>query len=90
MLIQDPISFKYINLYRAKNYNDYISKSKLDDLDNLTLCQNEQIFTKDDLVNKCCKYDITTDLQQVTNYIEIYYKKKFLMIMSLQNSVCAL
>ena len=68
-------SLKYINLFRAKDHNDYISKSELNDLNNLTVCQSEQILTKEDVINKCCKYNITTDQCEETNYIEIYYKE---------------
>ena len=74
-MFEDVISLKYINLYRAKDYNSYISKSELNDLNILTVCQSEQILTKDDVINKCCKYNITIDQCEDTNYIEIYYKE---------------
>ena len=66
-------SLKYINLFRAKDYNDYISKSELNNLDNLTVCQTEKILTKDDVIDKCCKYNIIFDTCEETNYIELYY-----------------
>ena len=72
-MFEGVINMKYINLYRAKDNNDYISKSELNDINNLTVCQTDQILTKDDVINKCCKYNITTEQCEYTNYIEIYY-----------------
>ena len=67
------INLKYINLLKTKDYNDYISKSELNNLDNLTVCQTEQILTKDYMIHQCCKYNITIEKCEKTNYIEIYY-----------------
>ena len=67
------ISLKYINLYKTKDYNDYISKSELNDLNNLIVCQTEKILTKGNVINQCCKYNIKTDQCEYTNYIELYY-----------------
>ena len=72
-MFENVESLKYINLYKAKDYNDYISKSELNNLVQLTVCQSEQILTKEDVINKCCKYNIITDQCDYTNYIEIYY-----------------
>ena len=72
-MFENVNSLKYINLYKAKDYNAYISQSELINLDKLTVCQKEPILSKDDMINKCCKYNITTDQCDYTNYIEIYY-----------------
>ena len=72
-MFENVESLKYINLFKAIDYNDYISKSELNNLDNLTVCQSEQILTKEDVINRCCKYNITTEQCDYTNYIELYY-----------------
>ena len=72
-MFENVINLEYINLYKVKDYNAYISQNELNTLDKLTVCQKEQILTKDDLIKKCCKYNITTDQCDYTNYIEIYY-----------------
>ena len=74
-MFENVKDLKYINLHQAKDYNSYISQSELNNLDILTVCQKEQILTKDDVINKCCKYNITTDQCDYTNYIEIYYRE---------------
>ena len=72
-MFENTESLKYINLYNAKDYNSYISQSELNNLKKLPVCQKEQILTKDDVINKCCKYNITTEQCDYTNYLEIYY-----------------
>ena len=72
-MFENVKSLKYINLYKTKDYNDYISKSELNNLVELTVCQTEQILKKKDVINKCCKYDFFEEECQDTNYIEIYY-----------------
>ena len=67
--------FKYINLYYAKDDNNIISKSYLNEIDNLTVCQREKIITNENINNSCCKYNIETDICELTNYITVYYGK---------------
>ena len=67
------MGLKYINLHRTKDNNDYISKSELNNINNLIVCQTEPILIKDDLINQCCKYNITTGQCEYSNYIELYY-----------------
>ena len=49
-MFENVINLEYINLYKVKDYNAYISQSELNTLDKLTVCQKEQILTKDDLI----------------------------------------
>ena len=66
---------KYINLYYAKDYNNILSGSYVNEIDNLTVCQREKIITNKKIDTSCCDYNIETDICELTNYIIVYYGK---------------
>ena len=66
---------KYIDLYYAKDDHNILSGSYLNEINNLTVCQRENIITNENINNSCCKYNIETNICESTNYIIVYYGK---------------
>ena len=68
------ISLKYINLYNAKDPKYYINESYLQNIDNLTICEKEDIIiSQKNAYYNCCYYDIKTNKCEADNYMLIYY-----------------
>ena len=42
-------------------------------MNNLTVCQKEKILVGDNLIDKCCKYNIEKNECEYVNYITVYY-----------------
>ena len=72
-MFENLINLKYINLYKAQDANDLIANSELNNIDKLTVCQSDNILKREDVINKCCSYNIETDECEYTNYIVAYY-----------------
>ena len=73
-MFSNLFSLSYIDIYNVENTKDYIKQSYLKDIDNLTICQKEDIIisTKNAYYN-CCYYDIQTNKCESYNYMLIYY-----------------
>ena len=74
-MFEDVENLKYLSLYEAEDINNAISNSTLSSLKNLTVCQKEKILIGDNLIDKCCHYDIEKNECESVNYIIIYYGK---------------
>ena len=64
------VDLKYINLYNTKNFpkDKYIIK-----MNNLTVCQSENILTNINYQYKCCYFNITSNVCEISKFIKIYY-----------------
>ena len=62
---------KYINLYNVKDTDNILSKFEIQDSDDLTVCQKENILS--DKKQKCCYFDIASSKCKSDNYITVYY-----------------
>ena len=67
-------NLKYINLYGAKNTGNYITGSILNNMNNLTICQKDNIITNQNANYNCCYFDIV-EKKCKENYIAVYYGK---------------
>ena len=47
----------FINLYNIKNTKEYITKSPLNETNNLTVCQSESLITNPNATYSCCIYN---------------------------------
>ena len=74
-IFKNVTNLKYINLYRVEDINGLISESELNNLDNLKVCQTNNILKNQNIFNICCAYNIETDKCEYTNYIIVYYGK---------------
>jgi hypothetical protein len=68
-------NLKYINLYKVKDANNIITNSHLQNIKGLTVCQQEKLFTNENIIDKCCLFNIETNQCEYTNYITLYYKE---------------
>ena len=67
-------NLKYINLYNLPKSYNYISESGLNEITDLTVCQNRKIISNDSITQNCCYYDLnTSECSSNTNYIIIFY-----------------
>ena len=66
----------YINLYDTKNAKEYISKSELKEISNLTVCQKDKIIINENMVENCCYYNLDNNECESTNYITVYFGEK--------------
>ena len=64
-------NLKYINLYNVQDSEKILSKTNLQNLDDLIVCQKENILSNKD--NKCCYYNITSSECKSNNYITVHY-----------------
>ena len=72
----NEVDLKYINLYYVQNWRRTdIAQSYLKDIKNLIVCQREKIIKNEDLINKCCYYNVESNECENTNYIKIFYGK---------------
>ena len=51
----------YINLYYAKDENNILSGSYVNEVNDLIACQKEKILTNKNITNACCNYNITSN-----------------------------
>ena len=51
----------FINLYNVKETKEYINKSLLNELNNLTVCQKESLITNPNATYNCCIYNYEID-----------------------------
>jgi hypothetical protein len=72
-MFKEVTNLKYLSLYKAEDTNNAISNSILSNLNNLTVCQQEKILLGDNLIDKCCKYNIEKSECEYVNYIVVYY-----------------
>jgi surface protein len=72
-MFEEVTNLKYLSLYKAEDINKAISSSILTNLNNLTVCQKEKILVGDNLIDKCCKYNIEKNECEYVNYITVYY-----------------
>ena len=72
-MFEEITNLKYISLYKAEDANNAISNSILSNLINLTVCQQKKILVGDNLIEKCCQYDIEKNECEYMNYIIVYY-----------------
>ena len=63
----------YINLYYAKDENNILSGSYVNEVNDLIACQKEKILTNKNITNACCNYNITSKKCEFANYIIVYY-----------------
>ena len=64
------VDLRYINLYDTKNFpkDEYIIK-----MNNLTVCQSENILNNSNYQYKCCYFNITSNECKIDKFIKIYY-----------------
>ena len=67
------VPLKYLNIYNINDPKNKIATTELNDIVNLTICQNRQIFTKEDKNYQCCKYNIEKEMCEFSNYITVYF-----------------
>ena len=72
-MFNNVTNLKFINLYNTKNSYENITKSELSQINNLTVCQSEKIIINEDAINKCCYYNILSNICENTNYIILYF-----------------
>ena len=70
-MFTDVKNLKYINLYNTQDPKRLFSESALKDMPELIVCQKEDLVH--DKTNKCCYFDMETDLCEITNYMIVYY-----------------
>ena len=68
-------NLKYIDLYNAIDDDKYISQSYLNEINELLVCQKNNIITNTRAVNVCCNYNIETDMCESDNFIIIYFSQ---------------
>ena len=83
-MFSNLLNLKYINIYNVKNTKDFIRQSYLKDIDNLTICQKEDIIISEkNAYYNCCYYDMQSNQCEYYNFMLIYfaqdvkYKKGF-------------
>ena len=70
------LNLKYINLYNMRDTKNYIKNTYLKNIQNLTICQKENIvISEKNAYYNCCYYDIKTNKCEIYNYMFIYYDK---------------
>ena len=76
-MFMNVLNLKYINIYDVQNTEDYIKESELKNIDNLTICQKEDIIISEkNAYYNCCYFNIETDKCESYNYITIYYNQE--------------
>ena len=66
-------SIKYLNIFNAKDKDNTISGSMLNETDNLIVCQKKKgIITNKNVINDCCNYDINSKTCE-SNYIKLNF-----------------
>ena len=76
-MFKDVTNLKYINLFHITEPYELITNSDLKDINNLIVCQNENIIKNKDITNKCCYYDTDNEQCDLTNHILVYYREGF-------------
>ena len=64
---------KYFNIYHVKNSDSIITDSYLNGINNLIVCQKENIITNEYVKNECCFFNFETNECENNNYITIRY-----------------
>ena len=72
-MFKDVTNLKYINLFHITDSYKFITDSNLKDINNLIVCQKEEIVQNKDIINKCCYYDIENEKCGSTSFILAYY-----------------
>ena len=74
-LFYNLTSLKYISLYDINISKIFLNETnkELNNIDNLTVCQNSDIITNPNVKRICCDFNIITDLCESSNYITVYY-----------------
>jgi len=68
------LNLKYINLYNVRDTKNYIKDTHLKNIQNLTICQKDDIvISEKNAYYNCCYYDIQTNKCESYNYMLIYY-----------------
>ena len=58
MFDSENSALKYINLYNVEDPEGIITKSNLNNVDNLMVCQKEGLITNENKINTCCYFDV--------------------------------
>ena len=69
-------SLRYINLYHVEDKNKIIQNSAISTLNDLIICQKEEIVQTKTNNRRCCYFNITENLCKSDNYIILYYGKE--------------
>ncbi len=81
-------NIKYLGLYNTIDNDKFISKSKLNEIDELFVCQKNNIISNTRAVNICCNYyNIETDLCESDNFISIYFAKDVIYYYGFENNM---
>ena len=75
LMFKDVISLTYLNLYYVQNSYQNITGSKLNNINKLTVCQQEKLITKEDRIEACCYFDTSNNVCESQNYILIFYEE---------------
>ena len=76
-MFMNVLNLRYVNIYDVQNTEDYIKESELKNIDNLTICQKEDIILSEkNSYYNCCYFNIETDECESYNYITIYYNQE--------------
>ena len=65
----------YLNIYDVQNTYLNITNSLLNKIDNITVCQRENIITNKNIIKKCCYFNTEGNKCDSDNLIIIYYKE---------------
>jgi len=74
-MFHNVINLKYLNLYHIQNSYESITGSDLNSINNLVVCQSENIITNEQALKICCSYNYETGSCGSTNHITLYYKE---------------
>jgi surface protein len=64
------VDLRYVNLYEAKNFK---AADVLNKMENLMVCQKENIIKNENITKKCCYYDLLKERCISSSYILINY-----------------
>ena len=74
-MFHNVINLKYLNLYHIQNSYESITGSDLNSINNLVVCQSENIITNEQALKICCSFNYETGSCGSTNHITLYYKE---------------
>ena len=70
-------NLKYLNLFYIQNFNDKLKESELNNIANLIVCQKQNLIANDNIINKCCYFDLVNNEECIyTNYMVIFFGKE--------------
>ena len=75
-MFHNVINLKYLNLYHVQNSYESITRSDLNGINNLVVCQSENIITNEQAQKICCYYNILDQNCEAQNHIIVFFENE--------------